>query len=228
MKSRKPRHEFKHYINLADYFALIKRLKIITKQDPYAGENGEYKIRSLYFDNLYDKVLNEKINGVNKREKFRIRYYNDDTSFIKLEKKSKVNGLCYKESALITKEECEKIISGDIEWMRKCCNKLILEFYAKMNFQQLKPKTIVDYEREPFIYDAGNVRITIDKNIRTGIYSKDLFDNNLPTMVTDNEGIMILEIKYDEFIPEIIKNVIEIKDRQASAFSKYAACRIYG
>ena len=97
-----------------------------------------------------------------------------------------------------------------------------------MNFQQLKPKTIVDYEREPFIYDAGNVRITIDKNIRTGIYSKDLFDNNLPTMVTDNEGIMILEIKYDEFIPEIIKNVIEIKDRQASAFSKYAACRIYG
>ncbi|GAA0694808.1 VTC domain-containing protein [Clostridium cadaveris] len=228
MKSRKPRHEFKHYINLADYFALIQRLKIITKQDPYAGENGEYKIRSLYFDNLYDKVLNEKINGVNKREKFRIRYYNDDTSFIKLEKKSKVNGLCYKESALITKEECEKIISGDIEWMRKCCNKLILEFYAKMNFQQLKPKTIVDYEREPFIYDAGNVRITIDKNIRTGIYSKDLFDNNLPTMVTDNEGIMILEIKYDEFIPEIIKNIIEIKDRQASAFSKYAACRIYG
>lgn len=228
MKSRKPRHELKHYINLADYFALIQRLKVITKSDPHAGDCGEYKIRSLYFDNIYDKVLNEKINGVNEREKFRIRYYNDDVSFIKLEKKSKINGLCYKESAIITKEECEKIISGDIEWMRQCYNKLLLEFYAKMKFQQLKPKTVVDYVREPFIYEAGNVRITIDKNIRTGIYSKDLFDKDLPTMVTDTEGIMILEVKYDEFLPEIIKSTIQIKDRSASAFSKYAACRIYG
>lgn len=228
MKSRKPRHEIKHYINLADYFAIIQRLKVITKPDPHAGKTGEYKIRSLYFDNIYDKVLKEKINGVNEREKFRIRYYNDDTSFIKLEKKSKINGLCYKESALLTKEESEKIISGDIEWMRHCYNKLLLEFYAKMNFQQLKPKTIVDYDREPFIYEAGNVRITIDKNIRTGMYSKNLFDDNLPTMTTGTENIMILEVKYDEFIPEIIKNTIQIKDRPASAFSKYAVCRIYG
>lgn len=87
---------------------------------------------------------------------------------------------------------------------------------------------MVDYVREPFIYEAGNVRITIDKNIRTGIYSKDLFDKDLPTMVTDTEGIMILEVKYDEFLPEIIKSTIQIKDRSASAFSKYAACRIYG
>lgn len=228
MKNRKLRHEIKHYINLSDYFALHQRLRVITKSDPNAVENGKYRIRSLYFDNLHDKALREKINGVNNREKFRIRYYNDDTSFIKLEKKSKINGLCSKQSASVTKEQCEELIKGNIEWMKATENPLIMELYAKMHYQQLKPKTIVDYIREPFIYEPGNVRITIDSNIRTGLNSKDLFNENLSTMTADIEGVIILEIKFDEFLPEVIRDIIQTKNRQCSAFSKYVVCRRYG
>ncbi len=228
MKEQKFRHEIKHYINLSDYFALRQRLKVITKADPNVGEDGKYRIRSLYFDNLDDKALREKINGINNREKFRIRYYNQDTSFINLEKKSKINGLCNKQSASVTKKQCEQMVEGNIEWMKDTGNPLLIELYTKMHYQQLKPKTVVDYIREPFIYEPGNVRITIDSKIRTGLHSKDLFNEDLPTMSTDTDGTIILEVKFDEFLPEIIRDIIQTKNRQCSAFSKYAVCRRYG
>lgn len=129
----------------------------------------------------------EKINGYSRREKFRIRYYNDNFDFIRLEKKSKVNGLCSKFSAKISKEECIKIINNDIDWMLNCDRPLIQEFYYKIKSQMLKPKTVVDYVREAYIYKAGNVRITFDKNVRSGICSLDLFNVNLPTMKIPNK-----------------------------------------
>ena len=113
-----PRHEIKHIINVGDYCLLQQRLSTICQHDRFTNENGQYKIRSLYFDNDDDKALKEKLFGISKREKFRIRYYNDDLSFIKLEKKSRSNSLCYKEAATITQEEAQKIINHDIEWMR--------------------------------------------------------------------------------------------------------------
>lgn len=228
MKTPKPRHELKHYISTADHFALRHRLQAVAKRDPHTGPDGKYRIRSLYFDNVDNKALREKIDGLNNREKFRIRYYNDDFSFIKLEKKSKINGLCTKQSVRLTKLQCEQLIDGDTEWMKSCGNALLLELYAKMKYQQLRPKTLVDYIREPFIYRPGNVRITIDSNIRTGLNSKDLFDQHLPTMSTGLGVTDILEVKFDEFLPEIISDIIQTKNRQRSAFSKYAVCRIYG
>ena len=107
MNTPKYRHEIKHFINYSDYLQIRNRLKHIASIDTSSTSNGRYKIRSLYFDNLYDKVLMENINGFNKREKFRIRFYNNDTSFIRLEKKSKNNGLCLKESTILTKEQCK-------------------------------------------------------------------------------------------------------------------------
>ncbi|KMT22378.1 polyphosphate polymerase domain-containing protein [Clostridium cylindrosporum] len=228
MKEKKFRHELKHYINTSDYLGLKQRLKVITTPDPHTGFEGKYKIRSLYFDNINDKALKEKIYGINNREKFRIRYYNDDFSYIKLEKKSKINGLCNKVSERLTKEECEKIINGDLAWMRECMHPLVVELYAKMKYQQLRPKTVVDYIREPFIYKMGNVRITLDSNIRTGIYSRDLFNVSLPTISVDRNKVIILEVKYDEYIPDIIRDIVQVNNRKCTAFSKYAACRIYG
>ena len=222
------RHEYKHYINLADSFAIKKSLALVASPDKNTGPDGKYKIRSLYFETPNDKVLKEKLYGVNDREKFRIRYYNDDYSFIKLEKKTKVNGLGNKLSAPLTREECEKIIAGDIAWMRDSKYGLILELYSKMKFQQLRPKTIVDYLREPFVYKPGNVRITIDSEIKTGINSKDLFSEKLPSARINNEEVMILEVKYDEFLPDVIRNMIQTKNRKSTAFSKYAVSRIYG
>ncbi|NEU04308.1 polyphosphate polymerase domain-containing protein [Clostridium senegalense] len=228
MAEKKFRHELKHYINMSDYMAIKNRLTQIMRLDKNANQNNEYKIRSLYFDNLNDKALMEKINGINRREKFRIRFYNDDYSFIKLEKKSKINGLCGKDSAKITKEQCEKIIEGDIEFLKHSNTPLFVELYAKMKGDLLKTKTIVDYTREAYIYPTGNVRITFDKDIRTGIHSKSIFDANVPTISSIDNTFVVLEVKYDEFLPEIIQHIIQTNDRRATAISKYAASRIYG
>ena len=99
------RHELKHCINMSDYYMITSKLKHIARLDTNAGGDGEYRIRSIYFDNYCDKILNEKVMGLNNRDKFRIRYYNDEIGFIKLEKKSKINGLCLKVSASISAEE---------------------------------------------------------------------------------------------------------------------------
>lgn len=219
------RHEWKHEINYSDMLVLRHRLKAVARCDPNAP-NGRYFIRSLYFDTPYDKALKEKINGISRREKFRIRYYNGDTSFIRLEKKSKLDGLCSKEEASLTADEAQSIICGDIDFMRTSENELVRELYDKMNSQQLRPKTIVDYDREAYVYPAGNVRVTMDCNIRTGLYSTDFLDMNCVTVPVT--GAVILEVKWDEFLPSTIRDAVQLEGRHTSSFSKYAACRIYG
>lgn len=226
--SNKFRHEIKHYINIADYITLKQRLKFIAKQDSHVDDTGTYRIRSLYFDNADDKALREKIEGINNREKFRIRYYNDDYSYIKLEKKSKINGLCTKRSARLSREQCESIINGDIAWLKEAQDPLLIELYTKMNNQQLKPKTLVDYVREPYIYEPGNVRITIDSEIRTGLYSRDLFNENVSMLAAAPKNILILEVKFDEFLPGIIQDIVQVSNRRSAAVSKYAVCRTFG
>ena len=221
------RHEYKHRINYEDYLVIKSRLQAIAKPDPHAGKDGRYLIHSLYFDNLSDKALREKLDGVADREKFRIRYYNDDTDYIRLEKKSKIHGLCEKRSAPLSKEETIWICNGDIEFMLASNRTLLQELYAKMKHQLLRPKVIVDYEREPYVYGPGNVRVTFDSNIRTGLYHNRLFEDPFYTAPAENDHI-ILEVKYDAFLPEIIEKAVRVPNRQAAAFSKYAACRIYG
>lgn len=224
----KMRHEIKHEITYHDMIILRKRLQAVMKRDSYA-KGGIYKIRSLYFDNISDKALREKIDGVNHREKFRIRYYNDDTSFIRLEKKSKKSGLGNKQMAPLTLEEVQKIIDGDYEWMKSCKDRpLILELYTKMVLQGLRPKTIVDYTREPFTFDAGNVRVTLDYNIRTGLKCTDFLNSDCVTIPAGDTNTIILEVKWDNYLPDIIKDIVQLEGRRGAAFSKYAVSRIYG
>lgn len=221
------RHEWKHEINLCDMYALRHRLRAVMQPDPYALD-GKYFIRSLYFDNLSDKALREKLDGVNCREKFRIRYYNGDTSLIHLEKKSKINGLGNKQSAVLSAEEAQAIIDGDCDFMASCADRpLVQELYAKMMSQGLRPKTIVDYTREPFIYAPGNVRVTLDYDIRTGLLCTDFLNPKCITIPAGNAPI-ILEVKWDEFLPSVIRDIVQLEGRHTAAFSKYAACRIYG
>lgn len=226
--TKKFRHEYKYYVNIADYYAIKNGLSHFAKPDSHAGVDGKYLVRSLYFETPDDKVLLEKQYGLNDREKFRIRYYNNDTSWINLEKKSKVNGYGKKLSAPLTKEQCEKLIAGDIQWMKQSEHALITELYLKMKLQLLKPKTIVDYMREPFVYAPGNVRITIDSEIKTGILAKDFFNQDLPVIRSNAGNVIILEVKYDSFLPDIIKCMIQSVNRKPTAFSKYVVSRIYG
>lgn len=222
----KYRHEVKHEISYGDMLAIRQRLSAVAKPDPHAI-NGKYEIRSLYFDNIDDKALKEKIDGVNIREKFRIRYYNADTSFIQLEKKSKINGLCMKECATITKEQAYAIASGNYRELLKSGIPLLAELYSKIINQGLRPKTIVDYTREPFVFAAGNVRITLDYNIRTGLTCTDFLNTRCVTVPTVGQAI-ILEVKWDEYLPDIIRDAVQLESCRSSSFSKYAACRIYG
>lgn len=222
------RHEMKHEINYHDMLLIRPRLQAVMRKDSHAAD-GTYKIRSLYFDNPWDKALREKIDGVNKREKFRFRYYNDEINLIHLEKKSKYSGLGYKQVETISTKEAQAIVEGDYDWMMECEGRpLVQELYSKIRTEGLKPKTIVDYDREPFIYDAGNVRVTLDHNIQTGLSCTDFLNTQCTTIPAGNPSTIILEVKWDNFLPSIIRDIIQLEHRNSAAFSKYAACRIYG
>lgn len=221
------RHEYKHYINYSDYISLKHRLDAVMKIDDHASDNNQYHIRSLYFDNYYDKALREKIDGINIREKFRIRMYNFSDDFIRLEKKSKYNSLCNKRSTIISKEQVQDIINGKYDFLSYSEDGLMVELYSKMKGQLLKPKTIVDYIREPYVFAPGNVRVTIDRNIKTSNGNINMLDKNIP-MIDSSENQMILEVKYDNFLPEIIRCAVNLDGRRATAFSKYGVSRIYG
>ncbi len=220
------RHEWKHEITFADMLAIRGRMRAVAKTDSHAYE-GRYEIRSLYFDNLADKALREKLDGINQREKFRIRYYNGDTSLIHLEKKCKLNGLGTKASAALTAEEAQALVNGDLSWMMQSGKPLVQELYSKMNAQGLRPRTIVDYTREPFIFAPGNVRVTLDYHIRTGLNAVDFLSASCVTVPVPGSPI-ILEVKWDEYLPSIIRDAVQLPGRRTAAFSKYAACRMYG
>ena len=221
------RHEWEHEISRADLFAIRQRLRAVAETDPHAVD-GKYQIRSLYFDNLYDKALREKVDGVNLREKFRIRCYNGDTSFLVLEKKSKINGLGTKFSARLTAGEAQRIVDGDVDWMAEAADRpVVQELYCKMRSQGLRPTTIVDYTREPYIYRPGNVRVTFDYDIRTGLRRTDFLNPECPTIPAGNAPIL-LEVKWDSFLPSVIRDAVQTPGRRVTAFSKYAQCRIYG
>ncbi len=205
---------------------LRSRLKAVAKPDPHA-KDGQYRIRSLYFDTLTDKALREKLDGVSRREKFRIRCYNGDFSHIRLEKKIKAGGLCGKESAPFTEAEVAALLAGDTAFMLEKQDPLIREFYARMTTEGLLPKTIVDYVREPFVFAPGNVRVTIDRNIRTGLAGTEFLSAEPLTVPVPGNPI-ILEVKWDGFLPDIIRDAVQIENCRSAPFSKYAACRIYG
>lgn len=222
----KPRHEWKHEITAADRLILSARLDAVARRDSH-GQNGRYEIRSLYFDDSRDTALREKIDGVSRREKFRIRYYDGDTSFICLEKKLKQNGLCGKRSVLLSVQEVQLLLDGDLSWMPASGRPLIQELCWKMNVNGLRPRTIVDYTRDAYVFPAGNVRVTLDYNIRTGLGSTDFLNSGSVT-IPAGDALSILEVKWDEYLPDLMRDAVQLPGRHTSAFSKYAACRIYG
>lgn len=217
------RHELKFFINHADFIQLRARLPFVACTDENALDETGYRVRSLYFDNYSDKALRQKIDGVNEREKFRLRLYNDDTDFIRIEKKSKANGLCFKQSAMITPEVCERLLLGAYEPLKESGDPLCWELYTKLHSELIRPKNIVDYKREAYVFPAGNVRITIDHDIRaTADTSQFLYPRIIAIPIPET---MILEVKYDHFLPELVRGMVALSSRQSAAFSKYAATR---
>ena len=220
------RHEWKHEISYADLLCIRQRLRAVAETDPHAVD-GKYRVRSLYFDTPGDRALREKIDGADPREKFRIRCYNGDASVIRLEKKMRRGGLGTKFSAALDAGETRKLIAGDLDWMLASGRPLVQELYCRMRYQGLRPKTIVDYTREPFLYRPGNVRVTFDYDIRTGLGCTDFLNPDCVTIPAGDAPIL-LEVKWDAYLPSVIRDAVQTGNLRATAFSKYAQCRIYG
>ena len=222
------RQELKYTLTEADSIMTAFRLSAFMQRDTHVGERKEYLIRSLYFDNLYDKALREKLSGVGIRDKYRIRYYDFDTDFIRLEKKSKRYALGHKYQCRMTKEEVERILENDWEWMAEDERPLVRDLYLKMKLELFRPIVIVDYRREPFTYAPGNVRITFDRDIRSSRNVKAFFNTELPTIPVLTDGKCIMEVKYDDFLPDVVSRTILTAKNREQAYSKFAACRING
>lgn len=227
MNKLKYRNELKHIVTAADALVISSRLSCLLTRDQHAGPDGKYHIRSLYFDTLEDKALLEKLDGLPFKEKFRIRFYNHNHDFIRLEKKVKHYSKGAKFNARLTKKDVEKILNGDIAFLKESDQALQREFYLKLTAGRLQPKTVVDYLREAYRCPAGNVRVTIDSNIRASIISTDPFDIDLPVAAAAGRGRCILEVKFDGFLPEFIQDIIQLNKCTSAAASKYAACRVY-
>ena len=217
------RHEEKHQVNLREALVLSRRMEKLFPRDPHAGPEGFYQVVSLYYDDPYDTALRQKLDWVNRREKFRLRYYGEEPAFFKLEKKYKVKGLCGKGACKLSQEEGERLLRGDFAFLLEKEESLAREFYAKLR-RGLAPKTVVRYTREAFLYAPGNVRVTLDGDIRAGAPERFLIPQKLLPALG---GLAVVEVKYDAFLPEIVKLAVQVPNRQGTACSKYALCRRY-
>jgi hypothetical protein len=219
------RHELKYYINYCDYLVLRSRMKLLMDPDPNAGKDGNYMIRSLYFDDIRDSALNEKGAGVRIRHKYRIRTYNLSDSVIKLERKNKVDSYVNKETASLSRQAVERLMLGDYS-MLDMANPLIRDFYMSIRNDGLKPKVIVDYDREAFVSSFSDTRVTFDKELRVPMTSNDIFNTSIPTNILVKMPRLIMEVKYNEFLPEHIRQALVIGASQRCAISKYVFCRL--
>lgn len=222
------RKELKHAISKAEYYVLRTKLLHFMRRDLNAGADGKYLIRSTYFDNFDNKILNEKKEGFLNRDKYRIRIYGLSDHVINLERKSKRNNLTFKSKCNITRKEYEKLRVGDIQWMENDERVLIQDLYSEMAYQQIKPQTVVDYEREALMYPYGNVRVTFDMRVQSSLQNTDMFNKHLPMVDVLEPDLVILEVKYDEYLPEVIKLLLQLSDTRQEAYSKYQLSRMYG
>ncbi len=220
------RHELKYYITLGEYELLQRKLSLTMERDVFAKKNGgEYFIRSLYFDDRDDSAFREKLSGIDERDKFRIRIYDMRDDVIKLECKHKSNGYIKKQSIGLSRKEYEKLMSGDRLFLLNRPEPFARRMYLEFAQRALKPAVIVDYTREAFVFPMEDVRVTFDKNVRTGLRSVDMFNAGIPTYPVIDDYGMVLEIKFNRFLPTYIRSLLQLEASQRSAISKYVLCR---
>ncbi|MBO4980556.1 MAG: polyphosphate polymerase domain-containing protein [Lachnospiraceae bacterium] len=229
---RKYRHEIKYICTEQELKLIESRIGTMLKRDPHVGPSGIYTIRSVYFDDYDNTCFYESEDGVNSREKFRIRTYNGDTEHITLECKQKLNGKNHKDSCPLTKEQCRAILEGTLCWEQvrqtvayKDERKVFHKFFSDYSTRFLRAKVIVSYERTPFVCETGNVRITFDRNISGSSQVGRFLDREIIKCPVMPPGQHILEVKYDELLPDYLYNAMQIGSLKQTAYSKYVICR---
>ncbi len=224
------RHELKYYITPGEYHLLSHALDRVLERDPNGDEeNNEYHIRSLYFDTINNSAVLDKINGVKDRDKYRLRIYNFSDKLIRMECKSKIGSLISKRTVMIPRLLADQLTAGDPTGLERTRSGLLQDVYREMTTNLLRPVVLVDYVREAYMHPAEEVRITFDKQLRTGLYSRDLFDPYVPMLPAFDHDEMILEVKYNRMMPPYIRDLLctYVHSAQNSAISKYCWCRRY-
>lgn len=223
--SRQYRHELKYWISRGDYEVLRRRFAAAMKPDSHA-ENGSYRITSLYFDDIYGTAYREKSNGMLYRKKFRIRSYGLDPNFIRLEEKCKENNVGYKKSAVITRSEYECILNRKTAFLadERFMGTAAEDFFYSTSTVLQRPAVIVDYLREPYLCGAGNVRITFDSALSVCANTFDMFDERARFTPVFERGEIILEIKYDSFLPAYIEQLLTGVELNSDSVSKFILC----
>ncbi|MGO4538619.1 polyphosphate polymerase domain-containing protein [Paenibacillus sp. 2TAB19] len=224
-EGKKLRNEFKHYLHTYEYLSLRNKVSTMLEMDPNSIGGDGYGIRSLYFDGPHDHSLYDKNNGVFGRDKYRIRIYNGSGEKITLERKSKFGDFVCKEAAPLSRREYDEILAGDYECLRDKEHPLLKDFYLALAHRAFRPIVIVDYVREAYIYEPGNVRITFDKRLAAGVNTVDLFDPELVLQEALLAPQTILEVKFDSFLPSNIRSLLQPDKIVRSAISKYVICR---
>ncbi len=220
------RHEIKFICPERDMVILEGKIRLMCRKDPHIRGDGAYSVRSVYFDTPDNACLYENESGVDNRHKYRIRIYNFSNDFIKLERKSSVNGFKHKEDCIITDKQCDQLFrSLPIENIMGN-QELLKEFTAEKACPLLRPAVIVDYARTPYVYPIGNVRITFDRNITASHPDEDFFLRNIPAQSILPQSTHILEVKYDELLPGAILELLNAGGiLRRTSLSKYALCR---
>ena len=214
------RHEYKFLISPNAAKLLKLRLPHIMGRDLHAGPTGQYTIRSLYFDDPNFTAFRDKVDGVDNRTKYRIRCYNGDTSHCRLERKEKKGHLTRKAGQSITSQDALALQNRTFPHGKGLCEELRLLCAS----QGLCPMVLVDYDRTPFVCAAGNVRITLDENLRTRPYCADLFDTHQSMIPVLEDNQVILEVKFDDFLPGYLRDALADIPKIPMAISKFAMC----
>ena len=227
IRGLKFRHELKYVISAGELALIRNRINHLIPLDSHVGFTGAYTIRSLYFDDLYDSCYYENENGTDPREKFRIRIYNHSTDRITLECKRKERGKTLKTSCPLTLEQTRMLMEGrilpDIANQPEVLRKLTMRMMTK----RMRPVVIVEYERIPYVYKNGNVRITLDMNVSSSSSVECFLDEQIPKRPIMPMGQQLLEIKFDEYLPDFIHHNLNLHSLTQTAYSKYYLCRKY-
>ena len=219
------RHEFKYLCTETTLSIVQSRVARMMQLDAHASEQATYDIRSLYFDDIYGSCYRDNENGTDPREKFRIRIYNGNADRISLELKQKVRGKTRKLSCPITQEQCILLIHGEPLPSSAAYPPLLRKFLIQTRTRLLKPSVIVEYSRMPYIYRNGNVRVTLDRNISASMSFEHFLEHEISKRPITEAGTHILEVKYDEFLPDPIHNALQVDNLQYTSFSKYYLCK---
>ena len=226
-KETKYRHELKYQVTDAQIQMLKNRIHHLLPLDSHVAKTGSYVIRSLYFDDYYDRCLQENENGTDPREKFRIRIYNGSAAKISLECKRKERGKTHKTSCPLTEEQTRLLMAGKVIPNIADQPPLLRTLTLQMMTRKLRPVVIVEYVRIPYVYKNGNVRITLDTNIASSSAVETFLDPHISGRPVLPVGQQLLEVKYDEYLPDFIYRSLMLPSLRQTAFSKYYICRKY-